>query len=229
MTTPEASETVPAWRRRTKGEHRWPTVLAIAVAIVLQVRLPDEFMPVSPWLLPGIETLLGVVLLVTNPFRIDRESRVLRVIGIGLLSILGIATAWSVVVLVIGLVDNRFGNDATGLLLAGGSVIVTNIITSALFYWEFDRGGPAARAMGRKQRPDFLFAEMTAAPDMVDPEWEATFVDYLYLAFTNSTAFSPTDTLPLTSWAKLTMLFQSAISVITVVLVVARAVNVLGS
>jgi hypothetical protein len=220
--------TVPGWQRRTRGEHRWPTVLALVVAIALQVRLPAQFMPVSPWLLPGIEALLGVLLLLANPFRIDRESKVLRMISIALITILGVATAWSVVVLLIGLVHNRFGNDAPGLLFAGGSIIATNIIAAAFFFWEFDRGGPAARAMGRSQRPAFLFAQMTA-PDMVDKDWEADFVDYLYLAFTNSTAFSPTDTLPLTRWAKLAMMFQSAISLVTVVLVVARAVNVLGS
>ncbi len=169
-----------------------------------------------------------MLLLLANPFRIDRESTVLRMISIALITILGVATAWSVVVLLIGLVDNRFGNDAAGLLFAGGSILATNIIAAALFFWEFDRGGPAARAMGRSDRPAFLFAQMTA-PDMVDPEWEASFVDYLYLAFTNSTAFSPTDTLPLTTWAKLAMMFQSAISLVTVALVVARAVNVLGT
>jgi uncharacterized membrane protein len=153
---------------------------------------------------------------------------VLRVLGIALAATVGLATAWSVVSLVVGLVDGRFGNDAAALLSTGASILLTNIIAFTLLFWEFDRGGPAARAAGREEHPDFLFAQMQA-PDMADPDWEPTFVDYLYLAFTNSTAFSPTDTLPLSRWAKMAMLFESLVSLVTVALVVARAVNVLGS
>jgi uncharacterized membrane protein len=216
----------PAWRRRTRGEHRWPALLAVAVVIVLQARLPEQMTVGSRWLLPGLEALLLVVLLVANPLRMDRESTVLRILGIALAAMVGLATAWSVMSLVLGLVGGRFGDDAPALLSTGGSILLTNVITFALLFWEFDRGGPAARAAGRAEHPDFLFAQMQV-PDMADPEWEPTFVDYLYLAFTNSTAFSPTDTLPLSRWAKMTMLFESIVSLVTVVLVVARAVNVL--
>jgi hypothetical protein len=201
-------------------------MVAVAVAILLQTRLPAEMVFASRWLLPGLETLLLVVLLIANPLRMNRESRVLRVLGIALASTVGIATAWSVVSLVLGLVDGRFGNDASALLSTGGAIILTNIITFALLFWEFDRGGPAARAAGRDDHPDFLFAQMQV-PEMADPEWEPIFVDYLYLAFTNSTAFSPTDTLPLSRWAKTGMLFESLVALVTVALVVARAVNVL--
>ena len=89
-----------------------------------------------------------------------------------------------------------------------------------------DRGGPAARANARKTHPDFLFAQMSS-PELVDKDWEPTFVDYLFLSFTNATAFSPTDTLPLSRWAKLAMMFQSAVSLATLALVIARAVNIL--
>ncbi len=221
------TDPVPAWRRRTKGEHRWPALLAVAVAITLQTRLPDQMTFGNRWLLPGLEGVLLVGLLAVNPFRIDRRSSVLRMLGIGLTALVTLATAWSVVGLVAGLLHNRFGNDATALLATGAEVLVTNIIAFALLFWEFDRGGPAARAMGSREHPDFLFSQMQA-PDMADPEWEPTFLDYLFLAFTNSTAFSPTDTLPLTRWAKVLMMFQSAVSLVTVALVVARAVNVLG-
>jgi uncharacterized membrane protein len=94
-------------------------------------------------------------------------------------------------------------------------------------YWELDRGGPAARAAAVRTHPDFLFAQMQN-PELADPEWEPQFVDYLYLSFTNATAFSPTDVLPLSRWAKLTMMVQSAVALVVVALVVARAVNVLG-
>jgi uncharacterized membrane protein len=100
------------------------------------------------------------------------------------------------------------------------------VIIFALWYWEFDRGGPVSRAHAHRPYPDFLFPQMST-PDMAPSEWEPRFVDYLYLSFTNATAFSPTDVMPLSRWAKLTMLAQSAVSLITVALVIARAVNVL--
>jgi hypothetical protein len=96
-----------------------------------------------------------------------------------------------------------------------------------LAYWEYDRGGPAARAAGRNPYPDFLFTGMTA-PQLVHPHWEPTFVDYFFLSFTNASAFSPTDTMPLSGWAKLAMTGQAALSLVTAALVIARAVNILA-
>ena len=100
------------------------------------------------------------------------------------------------------------------------------MIVFGLWYWEFDRGGPVARALGINPYPDFQFPQMTS-PEMAPPHWEPQFADYLYLAFTNAAAFSPTDVMPLSRWAKLAMTLQSAISIVTVALVVARAVNIL--
>ena len=94
--------------------------------------------------------------------------------------------------------------------------------------WLIDRGGPVARALNTKQYPDFQFVQMVSPPVMVPPDWEPHFVDYLYLAFTNAAAFSPTDVMPLSRWAKMAMTVQSAISIVTVALVVSRAVNILG-
>ena len=101
------------------------------------------------------------------------------------------------------------------------------MIAFALWYWEFDRGGPGARAATPRATPDFLFPQMS--DPRLDPTWRATFLDYLYVSFTNATAFSPTDTMPLSRWAKMLMLTQSAVSLITVGLVFARAINVLPS
>ncbi len=218
---------MPAWRRPTRGEHRWPAVLAVIAAIVLQVLLPDQMTLGSRWTLPVLETLILLGLLATNPFRIDRESTVLRVLGIGLAIALILATAISTVNLVVGIVGGRFGGDAKALLATGGSIWLTNVIAFGFLFWEFDRGGPAARATGRRVHPDFLFPQMQS-PDMADAEWEPRFVDYLYVAFTNATAFSPTDTLPLSRWAKTGMALESLVALVTVGLVVARAVNVLG-
>ena len=219
--------TMPAWRRPTKGEHRWPAVLAVIAAIVLQVLLPDQMTLGSRWVLPGLEALILLGLLATNPFRIDRESTVLRVLGIGLAIALILATAVSTVNLVSGIVSGRFGNDAKALLATGGSIWLTNVIAFGFLFWEFDRGGPAARAAGHRAHPDFLFPQMQS-PEMADADWEPRFVDYLYVAFTNATAFSPTDTLPLSRWAKVGMALESLVALVTVGLVVARAVNVLG-
>ena len=101
------------------------------------------------------------------------------------------------------------------------------MIVFGLWYWEFDRGGPVARARADKPYPDFLFPQMSSPAELTPPDWEPEFVDYLYMSFTNATAFSPTDVMPLSRWAKLTMLAQSLVSIVTVALVVARAVNIL--
>ena len=155
----------------------------------------------------------------------DRESMVLRVLGLLLVAAASLATAWSAGRLVYELATGHGGRSAVPLLINGGAIWLTNVIVFALWYWEFDRGGPAARASARKKLPDFVFTQMTA-PELASRDWEPAFLDYLYLSFTNATAFSPTDTLPLSRWAKLTMMFQSGISLVTVALVVARAVNI---
>jgi uncharacterized membrane protein len=111
-------------------------------------------------------------------------------------------------------------------LSTGAAIWLTNIIAFAVWYWQLDRGGPAARAHARRTLPDFQFVQMQN-PDLTHPDWEPQFVDYLYLSFTNATAFSPTDVMPLSRWAKLTMLGQSLISLATLALVIARAVNIL--
>jgi uncharacterized membrane protein len=112
------------------------------------------------------------------------------------------------------------------LLTTGASVWLTNVIAFGLWYWEFDRGGPVVRAAGTMRHPDLMFPQM-ASPELAPPDWEPQFVDYLYLSFTNATAFSPTDVMPLARWAKLTMLVQSAVSLAIGALVIARAVNIL--
>jgi hypothetical protein len=222
--TPERR--VPAWLRETDGEHRWPAAIAILVAVALQLSLPGDRAPRPPVLLPVVELLLFVILVIGNPVRMRREWRVLRVAGIGLVAVASLATAWSAARLIDRLVS---GGDipAPHLLLWGLAIWLTNVIVFALWFWEMDRGGPVARARARKAHPDFLFAQMTV-PDLVHEDWKPGFVDYLYLSFTNATAFSPTDTLPLSRWAKLTMMAESTVSFVTVALIVARAVNVLG-
>jgi uncharacterized membrane protein len=216
---------LPAWLRPTEGEARWPVSVAVLALIVLQLLAPKHLAFKPQPLLPSLEALLFILLTVANPRRIKRENRWIRTAGLLLVVAASLATAWSAGRLVYELATGRGGTNARVLLLSGGAVWLTNVIVFALWYWEFDRGGPAARASARRPHPDFLFTQMTT-PELVNRDWEPSFVDYLYLSFTNATAFSPTDTLPLTAWAKLTMMSQSAISLVTVALVVARAVNI---
>jgi uncharacterized membrane protein len=218
---------VPAWRRPTEGEARWQVAVAVAVAVALQYPLRGRLVLLRPfWLLPTLEGLLLVALIMANPRRINRESRAIRLLGLTLAALLSLANAWSVARLVIGLVNGTQGNNAGPLLVTGGAIWLTNVIVFALWYWEFDRGGPVARANADRMYPDFLFAQMTS-PRLAPPDWEPAFSDYLYLSFTNAAAFSPTDVLPLSRWAKMGMTAQATVSIVTVALVVARAVNIL--
>ena len=120
------------------------------------------------------------------------------------------------------------GGSTSGrsLIYAAGAIWVTNVMIFGLWFWELDRGGPYARCSNLRRNPDFLFPQMTN-PDTTTKKWVPTYMDYLYVSFTNALAFSPTDTMPLTPMAKFLMLIQSLVSVITVVLVAARAVNIL--
>jgi uncharacterized membrane protein len=217
---------LPAWLRRTRGEHRLPVAVAIAALIALQLAMPARLAFQPRYLLPALELAIFVVLLIANPVRITRESAHLRPLGLALVAIASVATLWSGWRLASGLVNGDLGDDPVTVLLKAAAVWFTNVIVAALWYWEFDRGGPAARASGRNPYPDFLFPQMTV-PQLTKPDWEPTFVDYLYLSFTNTTAFSPTDTMPLSRWAKLAMLVQSASSLVLIALVIARAVNAL--
>jgi uncharacterized membrane protein len=217
---------LPAWLRPTRGEHRWPAALAVLCAIALQFAVGSSLAFRPYWLLPAIELALLVVVVAMNPMRINRESRVLRGFSLALVAAAGLATAWSALRLVWSLLHGQGSDQPTALLLTGGAIWLTNVIVFALAYWEFDGGGPAARANAGHRYPAFLFPQMTVA-ELTPPDWEPSFVDYLYVSFTNATAFSPTDTMPMTRWAKLGMLVQSAVSLATIALVIARAVNVL--
>jgi uncharacterized membrane protein len=219
---------LPAWKRPTSGEARWEVALCTTAAIALQIAVPGRLVLLHPvWILPALEGLLLIALVMANPHRINRESRVLRSLSLLLAATLSLANGWSLALLATDIVRGTQGKTAGPLLVTGGVIWLTNVIIFALWYWEFDRGGPVARALATKPYPDFLFAQMTSPPDLVPADWEPSFTDYLYLAFTNAAAFSPTDVLPLSRWAKMAMTVQSIISIVTVVLVVARAVNIL--
>lgn len=202
-------------------------VAAVLVAILLQLILPDDVLVGlgAKAVVPGIEGVLLLVLLVTNPGRLTSEQRHLRLIGIALIALVSVANTVSLVELIHALL---YYTKTAGrpLVYASVPIWLTNVIAFGLWYWELDRGGPARRTQATHPKPDFLFPQMGARG--ADPTWTPDFSDYLYTSFTNGTAFSPTDTMPLTRWAKLLMAVQSMASLVTVAVVVSRAVNILN-
>jgi uncharacterized membrane protein len=219
---------VPAWLRPTRGERRWPITASVIAAIVLQVLLPPHLTePLPRWLMPSLEGALLIGLTIADPVRVERGGTAMRAAGIVLTLLVTIANAASAVLLIRAILDGKAGGAAGPLFASGASIWVTNVIAFGLWYWEFDRGGSVRRAAGAVRHPDLMFPQMTS-PQLAPPDWEPRFVDYLYLSFTNATAFSPTDVMPLARWAKLAMLVQSAVSLAVGALVIARAVNILG-
>jgi uncharacterized membrane protein len=199
---------------------------AVAVAIGLQLVVPSKLALRPVFVLPVLEGALAIGLVAANPGRVSKRSNGVRVATFALLAAISFANAWSLVLLLHGLVTGTEGQLAGPLLLTGAAIWGTNVIVFSFWYWEFDRGGPALRALGHRPYPDMLFPQMSV-PELASPDWEPQYFDYLYTSFTNATAFSPTDVMPLARWTKLLFLLQSAVSLVTGALVVARAVNIL--
>ncbi|MDQ0383096.1 hypothetical protein [Amycolatopsis thermophila] len=223
QTVSDNAKRLPAWLRATRGEQRWAVTLAIALAVTLQLVLPDRLAFRPHWLLPALEIALVAALIGLNPVRISRDHPWLRPLSTALIAVISLANGWSAALLVVDLLAARAGEEPGPLLGSGGAIWLTNVIGFALWYWEWDRGGPVARARGERPKPDFRFPQME--DPQAYPDWEPHFLDYFYLSFTNATAFSPTDVMPMSRWAKMLMLSQSAISLITVVVVISRAVS----
>jgi uncharacterized membrane protein len=214
-------------RSHDTTEPRWPILVAVLVSIALQFALPNRHVLSPTFLFPAIEVVLLVALVVGNPARIGRRSAVRRRLTLAVVIIMTIDNLAAVIEMVRDILNDAKDDTATVLLATGAAIWVTNVIAFSLWYWLLDRGGPAARASGAAGAPSFAFAEMQSA-DLVASDWTPQYADYLYLAFTNATAFSPTDTLPLNRWAKMLMLAQSAISLVVAVMIIARAVNILS-
>ena len=211
---------------RVEGERRWPMAAAVLISVAMQLSLPDRHVLSPSVLFPAVEVLLLVVLVIGDPGRIDRRSTALTRLTVALVVVMTVDNLAGVLELVRGIVDGSDRDDGTVLLATGGALWVTNVIAFSLWYWLLDRGGPAARAAGTPQAAAFAFPE-DATPELAAPGWWPQYPDYLYLAFTNSSALSPTDTLPVTRWAKMLMLCQASISLVIAVMIVARAVNIL--
>ncbi len=216
-------------RRVEDGDPLWPAQLAIGMAIALHLTLSDKLVVGPKWLIPAVEGLLLLTLIVIAPNRASR-SRWRHQRGL-LWSILGLVILTYLVSL--GLLVHYLvtGGQVGGHALIGSGLVLwaTNVLLFSVIYWDLDRGGPLNRYEKARPWPDFQF------PQMENPQltpmgegWQPSFVDYLYTSLTNATAFSPTDTMPITETAKLLMGVQGTAAIVTVGLVVARAVNILG-
>lgn len=210
------------------GEHWWPVVIAIASAAALHVALPARYRVQPTWLYPAVLFVLIAALVIGDPGRIDRQRSWLRLLLAVVVAAVSIANLVAAVRLIHDILTNNktFANNADGLLATGAVIWLTNIIAFALWYWDLDRGGAAARANRPNQEPAFVFPEMLHTELVVQP-WTPRFIDYLSLAFWTATAFSPTDISAVKPWAKLLMMVEAVASLALATLVIARAINVL--
>ena len=207
-------------------ESRWPPIVAVllffALNIAARIWLPHEGLTRVP-VVAIIEAILLIVLITSNPSGAAERHR-LRRTSIVLVGLLIAAALWETGLLISDLVRGTgVANNAGQLLATGGIVWLGNNLASALLYWLMDGGGPLARA--RLTVPvDFAFTQQLS-PELAPMGWRPVFLDYLHLGFTNATAFSPTDVLPLTHRAKYVMLVHSTVALALFGLIVARAVN----
>jgi uncharacterized membrane protein len=212
--------------RLERGDPYWPAQLTVALAIVLNLALADEITIGPTWLLPGVEALLLVALVVVAPARATAHTVGVRRFA---LTVVGLVSLVNVVLLA-RLIDFLINGGKVGghaLVLSGAALWATNVLLFAVWYWEMDRGGPVIRFLNPDALVDFQFPQMEN-PQFAPEGWRPGFLDYLYTSLTNATAFSPTDTMPLTHTAKIVMALQSVTALLTVGLVIARAVNILG-
>ncbi len=205
----------------------WHVQLTILVALILQITLPDKFVAGPRYVLPFLETILLLSLLATTQRLALIKSALRRINIVGLIALISIANIYALQRLSHELLVGGKVSNGHALIRAAINIYLTNIIVFALLYWEVDGGGPLKRTWDNLRNRDFLFPQMTV-PDLAPKNWIPRFVDYLYLSATNALAFSPTDTMPLSRAAKLLMLAQSLVSLTTLGLVAARAVNILS-
>jgi uncharacterized membrane protein len=208
-----------------RPERVWPVQLTVLATIALQLTLPDRLTAGPFWLLPALEGMLVVGLALSSPRELEFEHPRRRGLALTMIAVVSGANIFALTTLS----KNLLHHEVTGghsLIIAGMVIWLTNFMIFSLWYWEIDRGGPGVRAAGHDHTPDFLFPQMT--DDRIEPlHWRPQFVDYLYVSLTNATAFSPTDTMPLTPMAKVVMGIQSLVSLVTIGLIVSRAVNIL--
>ena len=215
-------------------EPRWHAALAIAVALLLYVTLPAKIIVGPYWLLPLLVVGILVPLLIVSPRR-KTEDRILRGASIVNIAILNVFNLWTIALFFLYELSQQHRRALNGreLLTVAVQIWLTNVIVYALWFWETDAGGPAARGHldfeANPKQADFLFPQMALAPNLQRKlRWRPSFIDYVFLAFTNATAFSPTDTFALSPLAKVLMMAQALTSLVTIAIVAGRAINALG-
>jgi hypothetical protein len=222
--------------RPREGEHRWPPAVATAVAVGLYAALPNDLLVGPRYVIPALELVILVIVVIENPVRMTRQSKRSRVSAIGLTYLIMATNFISLILLIHQLVSGTGSDRGAELLLAALQVWLTNVIVFALAFWELDRGGPVVRhERDRLAMPlaDFRFPQdedrdttpEVARGSSVVSNWLPRFIDYAYVSLTNSSAFSPTDTMPLTSRAKVLMGMESAMALITSIVVIAKGVG----
>jgi hypothetical protein len=210
-------------------EPRWPIIVAVVVVVLLLAVLPSRVRVFPAWVpwLTAIVLIVPMAALALNTAT-GALLRIERIVTAVFLMIAGFGIIAALKTLISAMV--RRSSEVTGIHLLTSSIAVwaTTVLLFSVAYWRIDRGGPEARANHANRKPDWLFPQENAGEN-VPPDWRPTFVDYLFLAFCTATAFSPTDAQPLTARGKLLMMLESTISLVTIVVVASRAINILGS
>jgi len=215
----------PHWLKEHKQENRGPVLLVVLMVIALQFFIPKSLAIPHHKVFCFVEAVLLVSIVLIAPRKLGLPHVPQRTLALVLNAFMMLSNAASAILLV-GKIVNGSITSPQRLLWSGFSIWISNIVIFSLWYWDFDRGGPARRSAATSSTPDFLFPQMTD-PTYAAPGWFPKYSDYLYVSVTNASAFSPTDAMPLTRWAKTLMSIQSITSLILVGLVVARAVNIL--
>ncbi len=205
----------------------WPPILCLGLAIAQGLLLPAGIRFLQGREALAVLSFAGALVALAHLARWRRRFAAARGLTGVLVLLLGFLTARSFLLLLGLLAESGGAVRGWTLLRLASSVWANNIMTFALCYWLLDRGGPAARAAGERASPEWLFPEM-AAGNLARPDWRPRFPEYLFLALTTATAFSPTDTAPLSTRARLLMGLEALISLVTLALVAARAVNILA-
>ncbi len=211
-------------------EPRWPVALAILAVLALLLGLPARVRVYPDWF-SSVVAMVVLAPLAAVSLASDKAlwQRVERTVMLIFCLFFGFGTVSNLATLIGAILHPSEGIGGLQLLASSISVWVSNVFVFSLLYWQFDRGGPGPRAGETVSRSDFLFPQAGASSEDVPPGWRPMFVDYLYLGFSTATAFSTTDVMPLTSRAKMAMMLESSISLVTIVVVASRAINILGN
>lgn len=233
MASTERAES-PASRHR--DEPRWHASLAAIAALALYITLPPK-LTFGPIWIPYVVMGLLILLTVVSPTR-HEETDLQRIASIVLIIIINVLNVASVVLLIVDLLykpNHVVTGSGLALLKNGSQIWITNLLVYALWYWEIDGGGPEPRAHANSAteftKADFLFPQMTFSDERIaciERAWKPKFLDYLYLAFTNALAFSPADVFPISRLAKMMMLAEALTSFITIAIILARAIGIIG-